>query len=119
MNSPGHEKNQDMRKVAAIITLSAATALGAIVIGGTANAGSVDTSDHVGWIKQATTSYQDPTNKSRPIHYGLQPDPIRMICFAEGQEMDKNPYWILVDKDGNRGFVHRYATAPAEDLRHC
>jgi len=42
-----------------------------------------------------------------------------MIFFAEGQEIDKNPYWILVDKDGNRGFVHRYATAPAEDLRHC
>jgi len=108
-----------MRKVAAIIILSAATALGAIGIGGTATAGSVDTSSHVGWIKRTTTSYQDPTNRSRPVHYGLQPGPIRMICFAEGQQIDNNPYWILVDKDGTRGFVNRDSTAPAEDLRHC
>ena len=41
----------------------------------------------IGRLKHATTSYQEPTKQSVPVHFNLKPgQQISIVCFTEGEE---------------------------------
>ena len=108
-----------MRKVTAITLSVAATALLAVGVAHTANAQS-SSADHVGYIKQPTTSYQYPTNQSSPVKFGLKPgQQVDVVCFTEGQELNGNHYWFRIVDSGTPSFVHRDAISPGYGMPHC
>lgn len=109
-----------MRTLSTVVTLTAAAAVGAIVVAGASHAASMDTSAHVGYIKRATTSYSSPSNQSMPVHFNLQPgQPANILCFTEGQSIDNNHTWFRIGQDGKLGFVHRDVIAPGTGIPHC
>ena len=72
------------------------------------------------YIKKATTSYSEPTNRSTPVHYGLKEgETVPVRCFTEGQELLGNHYWLKIGKDGKLGFVHRDTVALVPGIPHC
>ena len=109
-----------MRKLATVVTLSAAAAFGAVLLASSASAGSVDATAHTGYIKRATTSYMAPSNQSTPVHFNLVPgQPANVLCFTEGQSINGNHTWIRIGQDGKLGFVHRDTIAPGASAPHC
>ena len=108
-----------MRKFTAVTVSVAAAALLAVGAAHTANAQS-SSADHVGYIKQPTTSYQYPTNQSSPVKFGLKPgQQVDVVCFTEGQELNGNYYWFRIVDSGTPSFVHRDAIAPGDGMPHC
>ncbi len=108
-------QNNIMRKLVAIAALSTAAAAGVVGLASTASAAAP-----TGYIKQFATSYTSPSNMSVPVHTGLKAGTeVETLCFREGQPLDGNSYWFLIQKDGNLGYVHRDAIAPPADTRHC
>ena len=108
-----------MSKLATVVTLTAAAAFGAVIIGGTANA--ISTSfDQVGIINHATTSYSSPSTDSSPVHVNLVPgERANVVCWTDGQSIDNNTRWFRIDQDGKIGFVSGAAISPPHFAPHC
>jgi hypothetical protein len=105
-----------MRKLIAAVALFALAGLGALA----GLAGSASAAESTGIIKRYTTSYTSPSESSSPVHYNLAPgSSVSTLCFREGEPMDGNAYWFLIEKNGDRGYVHRDAIVPPAVLPHC
>jgi len=108
-----------MRKLTAIVALSAAAA-GGVAIASSVGAGS-GTAESVGHIKAPTSSYTSPSNQSSPVHFNLKPGtPVHIRCFTEGQDIHGQHNWFRIGVDGKLGFVHRDTIAPGtNEIPHC
>jgi hypothetical protein len=106
-----------MKKFLALVAMSGVAAVGGLAgLAGAASAADSNT----GYIKQYAISYTSPSDKTLPVHKGLAPNtPINTLCVREGQVLEGNPYWFLVEKDGDLGYVHRDFIAPPADVRSC
>jgi len=106
-----------MRKLIALAAVSTIAGVGAVA-GLAGNAGA--TSTLIGTIKQPTTSFTSPSAKSRPVHLNLQPnEKVDTHCFREGEVVNGNAYWFIIEKDGETGYVHQNAISVSEELPHC
>jgi hypothetical protein len=105
-----------MRKRFALAALSAVAGLGAVVgLAGTAGA-----TESTGYIKHHTTSFTSPSTVSTAVHHNLTPEtPVNTKCFREGQVRNGNPYWFLIEKNGDLGYVHVDAISAPKDTPHC
>ena len=104
-----------MSKVIAIAALSTAgvlTGLGA----GTAEAA---VESDKGTIKAFATTYTSPSNKSVPVHHLQAGTEVDTLCFREGQVLNGNPLWFIVNVDGQSAYVHRDLIAPPAGVPHC
>jgi hypothetical protein len=111
-----------MRRIAIIAVVTIATLLtGVVVAANTANAHSAP-GEQIGYLKRATTSYQEPLNTSILVHFGLKQDQkVLVVCFQEGQEINGNNVWFRIGQDGKLGFVHRDLVNGVNPnaLKHC
>jgi hypothetical protein len=111
-----------MRTRIALAALSAVAGLGALVgFAGQANAASTSAdSTTTGYIKQYTTSYTGPSTTASVVHTGLAEEtPVDVRCFREGEKINGNGYWFLVEKGGDLGYVHRDAIWAPHTTPHC
>ena len=107
-------------------TLAALAAAGAGLVALAATAGAAETSGstelarNTGWIKTNTSSYVEPRNQSLRVHMLPAGTEVEPFCFSEGQVLDGNYYWIRINHDGQRGYVHagEIGGVPAE-LPNC
>jgi hypothetical protein len=108
-----------MIKRIALTTLSAVASFGAIAgLAGTAGATSSPADNSV--ITQYTTSYTSPSNTSIAVHTGLNAGTtVEARCFREGQQLNGNAYWFLIQEGGELGYVHRGAISAPSNLPHC
>ena len=98
---------------AALSTAGVLTGLGA----GVAEAG--ETAVGKGVIKAFATTYTSPSNQSDKVHH-LQPGTeVDTFCYREGQVLDGNPLWFIVNVDGQSAYVHRDLINPPADVPHC
>ena len=111
-----------MRKIATIALVTVATLLsGVVVAASTANAHSA-AAENTGYLKRATTSYQEPLNTSIPVHFGLKQDQkVLIVCFQEGQQVNGNNVWFRIGQDGKLGFIPRDVVngVNPDALKHC
>jgi hypothetical protein len=111
-----------MRTRIALAALSAVAGLGALVgfAGQASAANDSAASTTTGWIKQYTTSFTSPSTTSIPVHTGLsEGTPVDVHCFREGQKINGNGYWFIIEKDGEVGYVHRDAISAPTTTPHC
>ena len=103
-----------MSKLIAAAALTAG-ALGAI--GGTAEAA---TASATGVTKGFATTYSSPSNQTGVVHH-LQPNTeVTTMCFREGQVLNGNPLWFIINVDGQSGYIHRDLIAvPEGSVGHC
>jgi hypothetical protein len=111
-----------MRRIATIALVTIAAVLsGVVVAANTANAHSAP-GEQIGYLKRATTSYQEPSNRSIPVHFGLKQDQkVLVVCFIEGQEVNGNNVWFRIGQDGKLGFIPRDVVngVNPDALKHC
>jgi hypothetical protein len=105
-----------MSKVIAIAALSTAGVLTGLG-GGTAEAAGVESDK--GTIKAFATTYTSPSNKSVPVHHLQAGTEVDTLCFREGQLLNGNPLWFIVNVDGQSAYVHRDLIAPPAGVPHC
>jgi hypothetical protein len=107
-----------MRKRNAL-ALAALTGMGAIA-GLVGTAGATGAAEDNSVITQYTTSFTSPSNTSIAVHTDLRPGTtVEARCFREGQLLNDNVYWFLVEKDGDLGYVHRGAISAPSTVPHC
>jgi hypothetical protein len=104
-------------KKALVLTLSALAGIAAVAgLAGSASAAESNT----GYIKQYAISYTSPSDHTQPVHKGLAPGtPVDTRCVREGQPLNGNPYWFLIEKDGDLGYVHRDVISAPVDTPRC
>lgn len=104
-----------MSKLITIALLSTAGVLTGL--GGAAEAAGATAAS--GTIKQFATTYTSPSNQSVAVHHLQAGDEVDTLCFREGQELNGNPLWFIVNIDGQSSYVHRDLIVPPADLPHC
>jgi hypothetical protein len=105
-----------MRKLIAL-ALSTIAGVGAVA-GLAADAGATTT--YTGTIKQPTTSFVAPSRTTAPVHYNLQAnEQVETHCFREGDVINGSPYWFIIEKNGQTGYVHLDAISVSQELPHC
>ncbi|HEY5846618.1 MAG TPA: hypothetical protein VIU11_26225 [Nakamurella sp.] len=102
-----------MRKLLAVAALSGAGLMTGI---GTSAA---ETPEPVtGTVKGFTTAYSSPTNQSKAM-YHLQPGTqVDTYCVREGQVLEGNPQWLIINANGASAYVHVYQIS-GPDVPHC
>lgn len=99
--------------VAALSTAGVFAGLGA----GAAEAAEVESARGV--VKSFATTYTSPSNESKRVHH-LQPGTeVDMYCFREGQVINGNPLWFIINVDGQSAYIHRDMINPPAELPHC
>jgi len=108
-----------MWKRIALAVVAALASIGAVAgLAGPTHAAEATT--HPGIIKYYTTSYSAPSNQTGVVHTGLLKDTIVDVhCFREGQVLNGNGYWFVVEKDGDAGYVHSEAISVPSNVAHC
>ena len=109
-----------MRKIVIIAVLTIAALFGGVVAAGTASANAQG--ETIGRLKHATTSYQEPTKQSVPVHFNLkQGQQVLVVCFLEGSEYKGSHVWYRIGQDGLLCFVPRddVIDVNPSHLRHC
>ena len=107
-----------MARLVAAAVLSTAgvlTGLGA----GAADAAETGASAGKAVVKQFATTYSRPSNESAPVHHLAAGREVDAMCFREGQLLNDNPLWFLINADGRSAWVHRDLIVPPEVLPHC
>jgi hypothetical protein len=105
-----------MSKLIAAVALSAAGVFTGVG-GGVAETAEVGSAKGV--IKSFATTYTSPSNDSVRVHH-LQPGTeVDTHCFREGQVLNGNPLWFIVNVDGQSAYVHRDMLNPPANLPHC
>jgi hypothetical protein len=109
-----------MRKRIALAAISTVAGFGAIVgLAGTASAADT-TATTTGIIKQYATSYTSPSNTSFVVHTGLTAGTkVDVHCFREGQNLNGNGYWFIIEKNDEVGYVHTDSISVPNDAPHC
>ena len=97
--------------LAALSTAGVLTGLGGAEAAGAASA--------TGTIKGFATTYTSPSNQSVVVHHLQERTQVDTLCFREGQVLNGNPLWFIINVDGQSAYVHRDLIAPPADLPHC
>ena len=110
-----------MKKVLALAALSAVAGFAGLAgVAGSANAADADAAANTGYIKQYTMSYSSPSVHTDMVHRGLQPGtPMETHCVREGQLLNGNSRWFIVEKDGDVGYVHGDVISAPVDTPRC
>ena len=108
-----------MRKRIALAALAAVAGIGAVAgLAGPSQAAEATTYD--GIIKDFTTSHVSPSNQTGVVHTGLtKGEVVDVHCFREGQQLDRNGYWFVIEKDGDAGYVHANMIYAPNTVPHC
>jgi len=103
-----------MSKLLAVAALS-----GAGLMAGIGNSAEAATSQPVtGWTKGFTTAYSSPTNQSK-VMYDLDADTsVDTYCWREGQVLDGDPRWFIINTKGASAYVHVDLISVGE-VPHC
>ena len=112
---PKIERIKGMSKFIAIAALSTAGVLTGL--GGTTEAAGATSA--TGTIKGFATTYTSPSNQSVAVHHLQEGTQVDTLCFREGQVLNGNPLWFIINVDGQSAYVHRDLIAPPADLPHC
>jgi hypothetical protein len=103
-----------MSKLLAVATLS-----GAGLIGGIGTAAEAATSQPVtGVIKGFATAYSSPSNDSAVMYHLREGTQVDTHCVREGQVLNGNPLWFIINVDGASAYVHRDLIAVGA-VPHC
>ncbi len=105
-----------MSKLIALAALSTAGVLTGLG-GGTAEA--AETASGTGTIKGFATSYTSPSNQSVAVDHLPDGTSVDTLCFREGQVLNGNPLWFIINVDGQSAYVHRDVIVPPANLPHC
>ena len=106
-----------MSKLIAAAALTAG-ALGAI--GGTAEAATAGTASATGVTKGFATTYSSPSNQTGVVHHLQANTEVTTMCFREGQVLNGNPLWFIINVEGQSGYIHRDLIAvPEGSVGHC
>jgi len=54
-----------------------------------------------------------------PVHHLQAGTEVDTLCFREGQLLNGNPLWFIVNVDGQSAYVHRDLIAPPAGVPHC
>ena len=101
-----------------LIALAALSTAGVLTgLGGTAEAAAAASA--TGTVKGFATSYTSPSNQSMAVHHLQEGRQVETLCFREGQVLNGNPLWFIINVDGQSAYVHRDLIAPPADLPHC
>lgn len=104
-----------MSKLVAAAALTAG-AFGAF--GGTAEA--AEPPSAIGVTKGFATTYSSPSNQTGAVHHLPANTPVTTMCFREGQVLNGNPLWFIVNVNGESGYIHRDLIAvPEGSVGHC
>jgi Bacterial SH3 domain len=112
------------KSIATALAVAAAAGAGLVALAGTAGAAETaepaERTTATGWIKSNTSSYVGPDNQTLRVHTLRAGTAVEPFCFSEGQDLDGNYYWIRINHDGQRGYVHagEIGGVPAE-LPNC
>lgn len=101
-----------------LIAAAALTAGAFGALGGTAEA--AEPEPVIGITKGFATTYSSPSNETDVVHHLQANTSVNTMCFREGQVLDGNPLWFIVNVDGQSGYIHRdLITLPEGSVRHC
>lgn len=104
-----------MSKLVAAAALTAG-AFGAL--GGTAEA--AEPLSVTGVAKGFATTYSSPSNVTGVVHHLQANTPVTTMCFREGQVLNGNPLWFIINVNGESGYIHRDLLAvPEGSVGHC
>ena len=108
------EKGEQLSKILAAAALSGA----AMMIGlGTAEA---ETPAPVtGTVKAFTTAYSSPTDQSSMMYHLNEGAEVDTYCVREGQYIEGNPLWLIVNHEGVSAYVHAYQVSTQVEPPHC
>ena len=104
-----------MSKLIALAVLSTA----GVLTGLGATAAAAGAPPATGTIKGFATTYTSPSNQSVPVHHLQADTKVDTLCFREGQVLNGNPLWFIINVDGQSAYVHRDLIAPPAELPHC
>jgi len=104
-----------MSKLLAVAALSGAGLLAGI---GTAEAATNQPA--TGWTKGFATAYSSPSNQSK-VMYSLDANtPVATHCFREGQVLDGDPRWFIINANGASAYVHvDLISVNQAEVSHC
>jgi len=105
-----------MRMLLAAAALSAAGLMTGI---GTAGAETATPPPVTGTVKDFTTAYSSPTNQSIAMYRLYPGNQVDTHCVREGQVLDGNPQWLIVNVDGVSAYVHAYQISTPVEPPHC
>ena len=101
-----------------LIAAAALTAGAFAAVGGTAEAAGAQSAPGV--TKGFATTYSSPSNETGTVHHLPANTPVTVMCFREGQVLNGNPLWFIVNVDGDSGYLHRDLLAvPEGSVGHC
>jgi len=108
------EMENQMKNMLTVAALSGAGLLAGI---GTAEAAS--TSKPVtGVMKGFATTYSSPSNESARMYHVQAGTQVDTYCYREGQVLNGNPLWFIINVDGTSAYVHRDLIA-VDDVPRC
>ena len=102
-----------------LIALAALSTAGVLTGLGGAEAAAAASATVTGAIKGFATTYTSPSNQSVVVHHLQEGTQVDTLCFREGQVLNGNPLWFIINVDGQSAYVHRDLIAPPADLPHC
>ena len=107
-----------MIKRIALAAVAAVAGLGALAgVAGSANAADAAST---GIIKGFATSYTSPSKDSIPVHKGMtNGTAVDVKCFREGQMLNGNAYWFLLERNNELGYVHLDSISVPNNTPHC
>ena len=101
-----------------LITLAVLSTAG--VLTGLGPAAAAETTSASGTIKGFATTYTSPSNQSVPVHHLQAGTEVDTLCFREGQVLNGNPLWFIINVEGQSGYIHRDLLAiPEGSVGHC
>ena len=107
-----------MRKLAALVVVSSAAALGGLAVASAVSAD--DSTPTFGTITKMTTSFSNPTNQSIPVHEVLVPNQnVLARCTIEGQDVGGDSTWIRIGRDGMLGFIPAHTIQVNGHIPNC
>ena len=103
-----------MSKLLAVATLS-----GAAMMTGIGTAEAETPAPVTGTIKSFTTAYSSPSNQSSSMYRLDAGTQVDAHCYREGQELEKNPLWLIINVEGVSAYVHAYQIHTPVEPKHC
>ncbi len=101
-----------------LIAAAALTAGAFGAIGGAVEA--AEPQSVIGVTKGFATTYSSPSNQTGVVHHLPANTEVSTMCFREGQVLNGNPLWFIVNVNGESGYIHRDLIAvPEGSLGHC
>lgn len=102
-----------MSKLLAVAALSGAGLMAGVGTAEAASSGPV-----TGVIKGFATAYSSPSNQSAGVYHLQVGTQVDTYCFREGQVLNGNPLWFIINVDGASAYVHRDLIAVGT-VPHC